>query len=126
MARRKNDFVISEEFKKELLAKLFKNGYGKTPEHLFEEKYCGYSDLVPLEVKFYSNMMDIDRMGRIKGGARAKEVMDDIVSDIFGRRVKCGDDEHPEDFNQDLQAKVIYFNNGVTLLFKRKEKENAA
>lgn len=127
MARRvKNNFEFSEEFKNELLAKLFEDGYASGTDLMQRTKYIGYCGLVPLEVSFTDFAMDICRLDKLQRGGTRKRLMCDILGDVFGRYFEDIEDMSEEDFNQDLQAKVIFFNHGVSLVFRRKEKESAA
>lgn len=126
MARRKNDFVISEEFKKKLLAKLFEGRCTTNGKEGVLEKYIGYYGETPLEVSFWKGVMDITRLDKLKRGISNNQSNREILSEVLGRELEEVKDMQYEDYNQDLVARVICYNHGASLVFERKQKEDAA
>lgn len=126
MARKKNEFVISEEFKKKLLAKLFEGRCTTNGKEGVQEKYIGYYGETPLEVSFWKGVMDITRLDKLKRGISNNQSNREILSEVLGRELVEVKDMQYEDYSQDLVARVICYNHGASLVFEQKQKEDAA
>lgn len=127
MAKRvKNNFVFSEEFKKELLATLFDN-YGTGTDVMGRNVYIGYCGCVPLEVSFMDyGIMDIGRLDKLHRGGSRKKLMCEILSSVFGREISEDVENRSEEyFTKDLNVTIFFFNHGASLVFRRKEEEEA-
>lgn len=124
--RKKKDFIISEEFKKELLSRLFEGRCADNGKEGIQKKYIGYYGETPLEVTIWEDCVDITRLDKLKRGVSNNQSNREFLSEIFGRELHEVKDMEYEEYNQDLIARVICYNHGASLVFKHKDKENAA
>lgn len=126
---RKQDFVMDEEFKKRLLSKVFDNGYAKTPDCAFAEKYCGYCGHYgdfPMEVEFYGNsLMFVKRMDHPRKSATSNKVMAEFAQGIAGTEGLEADKLYTMDF-EGLEMKLDFDHMCILINFLVKEKEDVA
>lgn len=125
---KKQDFVMDGEFKKKLLSKVFENGYAKTPDRAFAEKYfgyCGYYGDFPIEVEFYYNIVFLKRMDKPHKTVTNCKVMADFAHDIFGVDELEIDKTYTMDF-EGAEAKFDFDHKCMSIHFFAKEKEVAA
>lgn len=120
---RKIDFKYGEDMKKEILSRIFPDGYLKTREELFFQFYVGLFGLVPIKVTFAPSSVSLDPLGKEN---RTKKIYDEILCSVFKREdFDCKAERHVS-YNEDFEVVIDFAKCGMDLLFNRKNKENAA